>query len=236
VRLSRWHGRKAPQQCPQPCVLQFATLGVDAMLQRLDPMEHQQHTALHQGFGNGLAFSSRTCRISLDVEFIERPVQERFGRGRALLAALAVEGPSEHSLGATIAVGLHPLEPLVDQCRFPGSAFGNKREDVGLTICPRLIEALQLGIAADEAFIGGLGQPRDLDEPRARGAAARDVVGRVTGISGAMLCSSFDNGADFSCQIGHHLVARTGFVEFQRDPIGGSQIEIEQPRRDAEVG
>ncbi len=61
-------------------------------------------------------------------------------------------------------VGLHALEPLVDQRRLAGAALGDEREDVDVAIGPGLIEALQLGVAADEALVAGLGQAGDVDD------------------------------------------------------------------------
>jgi hypothetical protein len=63
-------------------------------------------------------------------------------------------------------VRLHALEPFVDQGRLAGAALGDEREDVGVAIGPRLIEALQLGVAADEALVAGLGQAGDVDDAR----------------------------------------------------------------------
>jgi hypothetical protein len=63
-------------------------------------------------------------------------------------------------------VRLHALEPLVDQGRLAGAALGDQREDVGVAIGPGLIEALQLGVAADEALVAGLGQAGDVDKAR----------------------------------------------------------------------
>src|SRR5215470_9508112 len=60
-------------------------------------------------------------------------------------------------------VGLHALEPFVDQRRLAGAALGDKREDVGVAVGPGVIEALQLGVAADEALVAGLGQAGDVD-------------------------------------------------------------------------
>ncbi len=85
VRFGRRHGRKAPQQCAQPQVLQFALLRADAMLQRLASVEHEQHAAPRQSFRDGLALGGGAGRVDLDAELVQRPVEEGFGRGRALL-------------------------------------------------------------------------------------------------------------------------------------------------------
>jgi hypothetical protein len=61
---------------------------------------------------------------------------------------------------------LHAFEPFVDQRRLASAALGDQRENVGVTIGPRVIEALQLGVAADEALVAGLGQAGDLDDAR----------------------------------------------------------------------
>ncbi len=166
VRLGWRHGREAPQQCAQPQVLQFALLCAEAMLQRLASVEHEQHAAPRQSFRNGLPLGGRAGRFDLDAELFQSPVEEWFGRGCALLAALAIERPAQHSLSAAITLRLHALEPFVDQRRLAGAALGDEREDVGVAIDPRLIEARQLGIAADEALVAGLWQVGDVDNAR----------------------------------------------------------------------
>src|SRR5262249_30661912 len=94
-------------------------------------------------------------------------------RGRALLCALAVERPAEHRLGAAIIVGLHALEPLVEQRRLARAAFGDEREYVGLGLGPRLVEALQLGLAPGQAFVRGFGEAANVNIGRTPGGDAR---------------------------------------------------------------
>jgi len=79
VRFGRRHRRKAAQQRTQPPVFQFALLRAEAMLQRLAPVEHEQHAAPRKIFRNGLAFGGRAYRFDLDAELVQRPVEERFG-------------------------------------------------------------------------------------------------------------------------------------------------------------
>ena len=114
--------------------------------------------------------------FDFDSELVERPIEERFGRGRALLAALAVERPAEHGFGAAIAVGLRPPQPFVDQRRLAGAAFRHQREDVDGAAGPGIVKALKFSVAADEALVGGLGQAGDVDigGPRNAAAAARN--------------------------------------------------------------
>jgi hypothetical protein len=85
MRVRRRHSRKATQQCPQPQVLQFALLRPETVLQRLASVEHEQDAALRQSFRDGIALGGRACCVDRDAEPSERPVEERFGRGRALL-------------------------------------------------------------------------------------------------------------------------------------------------------
>jgi hypothetical protein len=58
------------------------------------------------------------------------------------------------------------LEPFVEQRRLAGAALGDEREDVGVAIGPRVIEALQLDVTADETLVAGLGQAGDVDDGR----------------------------------------------------------------------
>src|SRR6266850_6347104 len=90
-------------------------------------------------------------------------------------------------------VGLHALEPFVDQRRLAGAALGDQREDVGVAIGPRLIEALQLGVAADEALVAGLGQAGYVDKRRTRGRydLLPDFIGRSRDVIGAIVISIF---------------------------------------------
>ena len=56
--LPRRRRRKAPQQGAQAGVLQLALLLVEAMLQRLDAVEHEQHAALRHRLGDRLALGA----------------------------------------------------------------------------------------------------------------------------------------------------------------------------------
>jgi hypothetical protein len=60
-------------------------LHAEAMLQRLASVEHEQHAAPRQSLRDGLALGGGTGRFDLDAELVQRPVEERFDRGRALL-------------------------------------------------------------------------------------------------------------------------------------------------------
>ena len=132
--------------------------------------------------------------VGLGAEPVHRPIEERVRRGRALLRPLAVERPAEHRVRAAIIVGPQSGQPFVDQRRLARAALGDEREDVDLAIGPGVVEAPQLGVAADEAFVGGLGEAVDVDKGglhghgrRARRAFARDdlicdlgdLVGRI---------------------------------------------------------
>jgi hypothetical protein len=109
VRLGRRHRREAAQQRAQARVLQLAELAVGAVLQRLDAVEHEQSAPPHHRLGDRFALRGGAVGRGSDAELVHCPVQERVGRGRTLLRALAVERPSQHRRRAAIIVGLHPL-------------------------------------------------------------------------------------------------------------------------------
>jgi hypothetical protein len=136
------------------------------VLQRLNAIEQEQHAAPHHGLGNRLGLGGGAGGRERDTQLGERPVEEFIRRGRALLAALAVERPAEHRLGAAIVLGLQALEPFVYQCRFAGAALGDEREDVGVAVGPGRVEACEFGIAADQALVGGFGEAGDVDKQR----------------------------------------------------------------------
>src|SRR5208337_1252894 len=76
----------------------------------------------------------------------------------ALLRALAVERPAEHAIRATIPVGLQAGQPLVDERRLARAALGDQRDYLGLVVAPGFGKLLQVLVAPDQAFVGGLGK------------------------------------------------------------------------------
>ena len=177
----RRRGGEAAQQRAQALVLELARLRSRPMLQRLDAVEHEQHAARHQRFGDRLALGGGAGRLELHAELVQRPIEKFVRRGRALLRALAVERPAEHAFRAAIAVGAQALQPFVDQSRLARPAFGDEREDVGLAVAPGLVEALKLRVAPDQPLVAGFGQAGDGDQGRSAPAAGR--IGAIPSIS-----------------------------------------------------
>ena len=197
VRCGRRRRREAAQQHAQALVLQLAELPVGTVLQRLDAVENEQRAPPRHRLGDRLALGGGAGRFRLDAELVQRPIEERVRRSRALLRALAVKRPAEHCLRAAIIVGPQSLQPFVDQRRLARAAFGDEREDVGLGIGPGVVEALQLRVAADEAFVGGFGEAADVDVAGcAAGAAGADARLRAT-LSPAIFAIS--SAASFMC-------------------------------------
>ena len=166
-------GQRA-QQHGQPRVLELALLRPRRVLQRLQPVQHQQGPlALHQG-GQPVAFVPRRAGRGVGVaEPAQRGVDELVGRGLAALGrALAVEGPAEDAARTLVVRFTHFKQPPVDQGRLAHAAPGDQAQHVGLGIVPGRVQAGQLGVAAEEHGAGdGQLLQRDFGRRRRRGLA-----------------------------------------------------------------
>jgi|SRR4051812_6056336 hypothetical protein len=141
------------------------------MLERLKPVEHQETALVTDQPGQRPSLLGGIDKALAGMaEVAQRLLEEELGGGVSLLVvSLAVEGVDEDPAGTAIVVVAHPSEPFRHDPRLTRSAFGVEHEDTGAFV-PGLVEGVQLGLAAGEAFAVGA---QDLQAVGFRGGGRR---------------------------------------------------------------
>src|SRR5215469_4285185 len=70
----------------------------------------------------------------------ESPVKKFIRRGSIPAGALSVKGPAKNELCRTIVFSSHSAKPMVYKHRFPDTGPGNDCNDVGLLVCPCIVQ------------------------------------------------------------------------------------------------
>src|SRR6516164_7084 len=67
-------------------------------------------------------------------------IKKFVGRRRATTRTLPVERPAKNELCRAILFSGHSLEPMVDQRGLPDPSPGNDGNDVGILVCPGIVQ------------------------------------------------------------------------------------------------
>jgi len=87
----------------------------------------------------------------------ESSVQKFVGGCGATAGPLSVEGPAKNKLRRAIIFSRHPLEPMVDEGGLPDPSPGNDCNDVGVLVCPGIVQKSDI-LLSTENIASGNGQ------------------------------------------------------------------------------